>query len=124
MTNKHDIKNIIQLNKTCKYNLCSSESELCQYQNDILDIFNTIIFEDVLKRIDILYDILIDDIFLKTLFSNMSDKLLLNDIHLGFRSLFSFDNLYLFYPCVVDYIKYDEISDINKNNILNKINNI
>ena len=95
------------------------------YRQDFLNIFklydtefNDEIVEIYIKKI---YKFIKNDSEFKICMAKTSEKLLSSDLKLGLMILFSFDYLYLFHPCVCDFIEFGKITDLNLNNLKKSI---
>lgn len=102
------------------------------YKYDLLSIFGLTDFleEIIIEKISNLYNIMIENNEIKTICSLVDNsinahglfkKINENDNFEYFMVLFSYDNLYLFYPCICEFIETGTISDKKiiaiKNNI-------
>lgn len=104
-------------------NKCLIRDEL--YRNDILNIFQLEIYDDELlsKKFDELYNKISKCSILIDCISNLMNQYygFDEDTKFGIIFLFSYDNLYLFHPCICDYLLDGVIKEDNWNNVKNKL---
>ena len=89
------------------------------YRSELLNIFNlkTINDKEAETSMTALFNILkIDDFFLKC-----STILSAEDPEYGFSTLFSYDTLFLWHPCICEYFEKGQVSELNKKRLLDKI---
>jgi hypothetical protein len=103
----------INYDYVCKYNLVGSDTykEHKAYQNDLLCIFNEQDYgEQIIHKMDGIYERVKDNEFMNNLFLKSAASLYLTDPSFGFRILFSIETLYLFYPCLIELLTTNKIS--------------
>lgn len=120
--------NFVNLDFECSYNDLDCSMSDTQYRKEFLDFFKCTEFNETVMsiRTDKLYFQLRDNEQFKELFNLVLSNTIIGTINTEICSmcltyLFSYDNLYLFIPCLQDFKKDTVISDIHFNNLKNKL---
>lgn len=88
------------------------------YRNDFLNVFNLDEYDEekLTSILDSLYEIIVNCDILKEYickFAKEYDTSKFDEGKFGIIFLFSFEHLYLFHPCICDYLNNSYISEIN-----------
>ena len=96
------------------------------YKNDLLNIFMLDEYDDekISLVLDDLHEKIISNEILKEYMIRFAFNYFMeNNTKFSIIFLFSFDSLYLFHPCICDYLVTGSITEINLNKLNSKVNN-